>query len=160
MHKQCTCTWNRFKILTASLPLTEETVWILLQMRKDRYRLKDVCNLYLLECWLSAGKTFPSKPRKCCGLEFNHLDGVIFTVLGFVIGVLLHNTCPFVAFYQILVHCIYLYVFENKKVSDNACESVFQLLVKCGCIKCWKSKDFMLVASLKFIDLRYSKYTL
>ena len=38
---------------------------------------------------------------------------------------------------------------ENNHVYSNTCKSVFQFLVRYGCIKCEKSKDFMLVIWLK-----------
>ena len=52
--------------------------------------------------------------------------------------------------------CIYGYRFENEGVSDNTGESVFQFLVRYGCIKSGKSKDLMLVTRLKVGDLRCS----
>ena len=67
---------------------------------------------------------------------------------------LLHKICFFVPLYQVFVSTVT--VFENEGVSDNTGESVFQFLVRYGCIKSGKSKDFMLVTRLKVGDLRCS----
>ena len=65
-HHRCTCMWNWTETPTVSSRLRAKTVWILLHMSKEIYRLEEGHNLFPLEYRLSAGKPFPQKPRKCC----------------------------------------------------------------------------------------------
>ena len=80
-------------------------------------------------CW----KTFPAKTTK-----LKHLDDVVFRLLVFRIRVRLHKICFFMPHYQIFVSTVT--VFENEGVSDDTGESVFQFLVRFGCIKSGKIK--------------------
>ena len=56
------------------------------------------------------------------------------------IRVLRHKICFFVPLYQTFVSTVT--VFEHERVSDNTGESVFQYLVRYGCIKSGKIKRF------------------
>ena len=126
-------------------------------MNTERCRREEGHNSYPLECRLSAGRLFRQKPRKYCQLET--LDDVIFRVLTFRIRVFLHKICFFVPQYQIFVSTVT--VFENEGVSDNTGESVFQFLVRYGCIKSGTIKStLMLVTRLKVGDLRCSNNSL
>ena len=90
-------------------------------------------------CW----KTIPAKTTK-----FKHRDDVIFRVL------VLESECSFTKYVSACPYTKYLYL-ENEGVSDNTGESVFQFLVKYGCIK---SRKINLFFFFIFKKIKFQKY--
>ena len=110
-------------------------------MNTERCRREEGHNSYSLECRLSAGKLFPAKTTKILSTRNSSILMMSSSEYLF-----LESECSFTkyVFSCPIINTKYLYLrlpfFENEGVSDNTGESVFQFLVRYGCIKSGKIK--------------------
>ena len=132
--------WNWTETPTVSSRLRAKTVTILLHMSKEICRLEEGHNLFPLEYRLSAGKTFPQKPRKCCLPETQtswwcHLQSTcVWSQCVPLQSMILRDPK--------LDICICDSVFEHEGVPNHTSESAFQFIVRNSCIKGWKVERF------------------
>ena len=84
-------------------------------------------------CW----KTFPAKTTKMLSTRNS---SILMMSSSKYLLFFLESECPFTKYVSSCHNTKYLYHFENEGVSDNTGESVFQFLVRYGCIKIGKIK--------------------